>query len=100
MRKTHPNGDPEDAPMTERDIYNVVTDTIVGPNVRPKDNLYQGLAILAGLFLGAGIGAISTRDLAFGAMVGGFVGTAAGLFGSGIFLMIYRAVRHSRGKHD
>jgi hypothetical protein len=33
-------------------------------------------------------------------IVGGFLGLIAGLLGSGVFLMIYRAVRHAKGKHD
>jgi hypothetical protein len=35
-----------------------------------------------------------------GAIAGAFAGLAVGLFASGIFLMIYRAVRHLQGKHD
>ena len=92
--------DPPKKPMTDRETYHVVTDTVGGPNVRLKDNLYQGLAILVCLVLGAVIGAIVASDHIPGALVGGFIGILVGLFGSGIFLMIYRAVRHARGKHD
>jgi hypothetical protein len=87
-------------PLTDRQAYNLVTDTVVGPNVRLKDNLYQGLAILVGLLLGVGIGLLVTTDRVTGALLGGFIGLLAGLFGSGLFLMVYRAVRHVRGKHD
>ena len=73
-------------PMSGRQAYNLVADTVTGPNVRLRDNLYQALAIFIGLVLGA--------------VVGAFVGLLAGLFGSGLFLMIYRAVQHARGRHD
>lgn len=87
-------------PMTSRQTYNLFTDTVTGPNVRLKDNLYQGLAILACMLLGAGIGFLVMSDGVAGALVGGFIGMVVGLLGSGIYLMIYRTVRHARGKHD
>ena len=87
-------------PLTGRQTYNLVSDTVTGPNVRLKDNLYQGLAILAGLILGGLIGYLVVHDQPMGAIVGGAGGLLVGLFGSGIFLMIYRAVKHSRGEHD
>lgn len=86
--------------MTDRQVYNLVSDTIAGPNVRLKDNLYQGLAILICLLLGAGIGFLAISDGLLGALLGGFIGLLAGLFGSGIFLMIFRSVKHARGQHD
>ena len=94
---------PDDQPRhrkSQREAYHIVTDTVVGPNVRLKDNLYQGLAILVCLLIGAGIGALAVAERGAGAMVGGFAGLVIGLFGSGIFLMIFRALRHARGKHD
>ena len=92
--------DDNSKPITERQVYNLVTDIVSGPNVRLKDNLYQGLAILGCLFLGAGIGFLAMTDGLMGALLGGFIGLLVGLFGSGIFLMIYRAIKHARGKHD
>jgi hypothetical protein len=92
---------PDDATsMTSRQVYNVVSDTVGGPNVRLRDNLFQAAAIFAGMILGAGIGALVATERIFGALAGGFLGLLAGLFGSGIFLMVYRAVKHTRGKHD
>jgi hypothetical protein len=85
---------------TGRDAYNVVSDLAVGVNVRRRDNLYQGLAILVCLILGCVIGAVAVRERVPGALVGGFIGLVVGLFGSGIFLMVYRFVRHVRGLHD
>jgi hypothetical protein len=52
------------------------------------------------MVLGALIGLFTMKPGVMGALVGGFIGVLAGLFGSGIFLMIYRAVRHLRGKHE
>jgi len=62
--------------------------------------LYQALAILAGLALGALIGWLAVAEQPMGVIVGGFLGLIAGLLASGVFLMIYRAVRHARGQHD
>ena len=78
----------------------MVTDTVTGPNVRLKDNLYQGLAIVVCLILGVLIGLVAAEDRVFGTSVGGFAGLLAGLFGSGIFLMVFRAIRHKQGRHD
>jgi hypothetical protein len=83
-----------------RDAYNVVTDTIMGPNIRLRDNLLQGAAILIFAVIGAVIGAIFIEDRLAGLLVGAVGGLIAGLFISGIGLMIYRGVRHMRGKHD
>jgi hypothetical protein len=47
---------------------------------------------------GAGIGALVGG--CGGAFLGAFAGILVGLFGSGIYLMVYRAVRHVRGRHD
>ncbi|MFN3165650.1 MAG: hypothetical protein ACE37H_01155 [Phycisphaeraceae bacterium] len=84
--------------LTGKQAYNVVTDTVAGPNLRLRDNLFQGLAILVCLVLGVGLGYLV--DGMDWAILGGFIGLLAGLFGSGIFLMIYRGVQHSRGRHD
>lgn len=92
--------DPNAEAMTGRQTYNVVSDTVTGANVRLKDNVVQGLAILVCLVLGVVIGAIAATDRVTGAVLGGFVGLLVGLFGSGIFLMIYRAIMHVRGRHD
>jgi hypothetical protein len=86
--------------ITGKEVYHVVSDTVAGPNVRLYDNLFQAAAILICLVLGTGIGYLVTSDGPTGAILGGIGGLLVGLFGSGIFLMIYRAIRHARGKHD
>lgn len=100
MRNPQPPEDTPKQPLTGRQTYNLIADTVTGANVRWKDNLYQGLAIVVCLILGILIGLVAAEDRAFGASVGGFVGLLAGLFGSGIFLMIFRAIRHKQGRHD
>jgi hypothetical protein len=100
MSDSQPNEDLRKPSLTEREAFNLVTDTVAGPNVRLKDNLYQGLAIVICLILGSLIGLLAATDRGFGAVLGGFAGLLVGLFGSGIFLMVYRAIRHARGRHD
>jgi hypothetical protein len=91
---------PDDDPMSGQETYNLITDTVTGPNVRLRDNLYQGLAVLVGAIVGAAIGYFQTTDRILGSMIGLIAGLMIGLLGSGLFLMIYRGVRHIRGKHD
>lgn len=86
--------------ISGRDVYNIVSDLGTGVNLRMKDNLYQLAAIGIGLVLGIAIGFFSMNDHATGAVLGGFIGLLAGLFGSGIFLMVYRFIRHTRGHHQ
>lgn len=87
--------------------YNVVTDTVTGVNVRWSDNKFQAIFVLVSMVVMALLGALlaalnSQWDLPWfgGALVGSFAGLVIGIFGSGIFLMFYRAARHIKGKHD
>jgi hypothetical protein len=100
MSEQKPPEETPKKPTTGRQAYNVVTDTLGGPNVRLKDNLFQGIAILVCLLLGAAIGFLVMTDGLGGFLLGGIIGLLVGLFGSGIFLMIYRAVKHARGQHN
>jgi DNA-directed RNA polymerase subunit RPC12/RpoP len=81
------------------EVYNIVTDTVIGVNVRWKDNVVQFAVIAACVPIGILIGALVVQEHLAGALVGGFVGLLVGLFGSGIFLMIYRFIRHIRNDH-
>jgi hypothetical protein len=95
---------------TGREAYNIVSDTVAGLNVRKSDNLFQLKVILVCVLLGVPIGGVAGAMLsdggnrAAGAVAGGiglgFAGVVLGLFGSGIYLMVYRTVRHLKGKHD
>ena len=112
-----PSASPVDATEGERrksasgvKAYNIVSDTVVGVNFRQSDNVFQLKVILVCLAVGVPLGALAgvllaePQDrllVAFGGGLGlGFVGVVLGLFGSGIYLMVYRAVRHLKGKHD
>ena len=86
--------------------YNVVSDTVIGLNVRKSDNKFQAMFILAAVLVLAAVGAILAAlnghwKLPWygGALIGSFAGLVIGVFASGIFLMVYRAVRHLQGKH-
>jgi len=80
--------------LTAYQAYNIVSDIATGVNFRKKDNLYQAIAIFVGLVLGVLIGLAVARGAPEGAVLGGFIGLLVGLFGSGIFLLIYRLFKH------
>ncbi len=87
--------------------YNVVTDTVTGVNLRWSDNRFQAIFVLISVAVIALLGAIlaalnSGWNLPWygGALVGSFVGLVFGILGSGVILMLYRAARHIKGKHD
>ena len=82
--------------LTAKETYNVVSDTVVGVNVRVKDNLIQGVIILFTVIIGLVIGQMYGGFL----LLGGLGGLIIGFLGSGIFLMIYRAVKHAFGTHE
>src|SRR5262245_43889829 len=87
--------------MSDREVYNVVTDTVTGVNVRWKDNLFQAVFILVSILVCAGVGALLFTDNRLaGAGLGTFGGLVIGFFVSGIILMIYRMVQHGRSKHE
>ena len=88
--------------MDAREQYNIVSDTIVGVNVRWRDNLIQAGVILGCALVGAAIGWGRLEDEAAysGALLGGLAGLVAGTVLSGAALMIFRFARHLRGKHD
>ena len=92
---------------TGREAYNVVSDTVTGINFRGSDNKFQAKFILISVVVCALVGVLlavlnSGWNLPWfgGALIGSFAGLIFGVFGSGIYLMIYRAARHMQGKHD
>jgi hypothetical protein len=100
MTDSNQSNNPPQGPIGDP-VFNIVTDTVTGPNLRWKDNVYQAIVIVVCLILGALTGFLvipGSRGL--GAVTGGFAGLLVGLFGSGIFLMVFRGVKHLRGKHD
>jgi hypothetical protein len=89
-----------------RDAYNIVSDTVVGLNVRKSDNVFQakfiGITVLVLATIGGASAALNSDwNLPWfgGALIGAFAGLIIGVFASGIFLMIYRAVKHVKGDH-
>lgn len=90
-----------------RAAYNLVSDTLTGVNFRGSDNWFQAKCVV-GFILGfASVGTTlavlnASWELPWqgGAMIGGFVGLLVGFLVSGIILMIYRAGRHIKGRHD
>lgn len=86
--------------LSARETYNVVSDLGTGVNVRLRDNLFQLAVIVVATVVGVLIGILVADEAAVGAIAGGFIGLLVGLFGSGIFLMIYRFIRHATGHHE
>lgn len=77
-----------------------VFDTVTGPNLRMKDNLIQGLAILGGIVAGAVAGVIvqlargQTGDsVVGGAIGGGFAGLLLATFLSGTIIGVVRGAQ-------
>ena len=87
------------AGMSGREVYNVVTDTVAGPNMRLLDNLGQAIAILLSVIVGAVVGWLVAGN-PIGAVLGVLAGLTGGVLISGTVLMIVRAIRHSQGRHD
>ncbi|MEX0791896.1 MAG: hypothetical protein WD045_02080 [Pirellulaceae bacterium] len=83
---------------TSQETYNMVSDVAIGMNLRWRDNIFQLKFIVVTTLLFTLVGGLIFR--VEGTLTGFVVGLLAGLFGSGIYLMIYRAMQHSRGKHD
>lgn len=100
MTQTPPTRDEKQTGLTSREAYNLVSDTVTGVNFRLRDNLIQGAAILATIIVGAVVGALLADDWRGGLFAGALIGMIAGLFISGIVIMIVRGVRHARGKHN
>lgn len=99
--------DKPDIVSTDRAAYNLIADTLTGVNARWSDNRFQLIFVLISVALGAL--AMAVLALLYpswflpwygGALIGAFLGLVAGIFASGLFLMVYRASRHLRGKHD
>lgn len=95
------NGTREPAAATDEvspgDGYRIVTDLVTGPNLRWRDNLFQAAFMFVTLVLAVGVGGL------FWGVEGAVIGAAGGLIGglllSGAALGVYRAVRHSQGRH-
>ena len=90
-----------------RVAHSVLSDSITGLNVRESDNRLQGFVVVVSVLVAAAIGAVLAAMNAqwelpwySGAVMGGFAGSFIGIIASGIYLMIYRAIRNIQGNHD
>ncbi len=88
-------------------VYNAVSDTVIGVNVRKSDNKFQAFFILWSILISSVLGGILvplvpgwSAPWYGGVFAGAIIGLLAGFFASGIYLMIYRGARHLQGKHD
>jgi hypothetical protein len=106
-QEPQPYQSPEETPLSGKEAYNVVSDTVTGVNLRVGDNALQAALIALSVVLGGGIGAVlallnPTWNLPWfgGGLFGGFGGLVLGTFASGTAIMIYRGMRHAQGKHD
>ncbi|TVQ53790.1 MAG: hypothetical protein EA377_07305 [Phycisphaerales bacterium] len=86
--------------LSDRERYNLVTDTVAGPNLRWRDNAYQAIAILVVTIISVVIVSVLAQNVFAGLILGTFAGLSVGLIVTSIFLMVYRGYRHMRGKHD
>lgn len=98
-----------DPPLPESKLdgaatYNIVSDLVIGVNTRKADNRLQakiiGISVVIAACGGVLLAFVQSFPWLAGAVVGAFVGLVGGLLGSGIYLMVYRGVRHIQGKHD
>ena len=76
---------------------------MIGLNLRWKDNFIQGIVVLVFAIAGAAVFGWYGREQGYfkqGLLFGGLIGLVAGLLLTGIFIMIYRGLRHLMGRHD
>lgn len=103
---SNPSGGTDGNLSEGRAVYNMISDNVVGVNVRWRDNVFQAVFTLVATILGAAIGAAlpwlsgGEVPMLVGVIIGLILGAVLGVLTSGIYLMIYRAARHLRGKHD
>jgi hypothetical protein len=56
MSQSNDSEDQSSKLFTAGDAYRTVSDTVTGPNVRFKDNLFQAIAVVVGAVIGAPLG--------------------------------------------
>lgn len=103
----NPAPGPEPVPprlrLSAREQYHIVSDNLVGVNLRRRDNLIQAVVIAVFTAVGSVLGwtgVLGEWALLDPALVGALAGLIVGTLVSGAFLMVYRGVRHLRGRHD
>ena len=79
------------APITGRDVYDTVTDTVAGVDLRASDNLVQLVCVFVGAGIGALLGGLGWGGI--GSMIGAVVGVVASLLLSGLAIGLYRLIK-------
>jgi hypothetical protein len=82
----------EQEPQQSTDYERIADKVGFVPNVRKKDNLYQGLSILGTILVGMLLGYILMGE-SMGLLLGGLAGAILGLLVSGVVLMIVGLMR-------
>ena len=75
-----------------------VFDTVTGPNLRLKDNLFQLACLAVSVPLGIGIAYFLMRDLTMALLIGMLGGLIGGILISGAILGIYRGTQAAKRK--
>jgi hypothetical protein len=70
-----------------------VFDTVTGPNLRLKDNLFQLACLAVAVPVGIGIAYFFIRDLTMALLIGILGGLIGGILVSGAILGIYRGAK-------
>lgn len=96
MSQTPPPLPPEDkSSASGSPSYDQFADKVgLVPNVRKKDNLYQGIAVVSGLFIGALVGWLWKRSFE-AALLGALIGLVTATLVSGIVLLVLGWTRKS-----
>ena len=84
--------------LSDKELYNIVSDTVIGFNNRKSDNRLQVKITFVVMILCGAIGGFfdGTDWFVFGCFGGLFIGIII----SGIYLMIFRAIKHAQGDHE
>ena len=81
--------------VSATDVFDTVSDTVVGVDLRASDNMIQLVCVFVGASLGALIGGLGWGGV--GSMIGAIAGVLAFLLLSGFVIGMYRLVKRISG---